>query len=187
MIRRGGTILMNGVVRKNRTILKSGATRGVCTARGGCKMAFKQKKIIAVSGDRAALTAINNVLDNLCDMYAVPSAAIMLELLAQFKPDLVLLDIESPGINGYETAKMLRKSSAYNDIAIVFTSVFASSKTGTEDNILNPFLAPNLLRRSVKHLTQAGNRNELRKLNDSMSYTPGALPLEDGVIAFSLV
>ena len=43
-----------------------------------------------------------------------------LDLIYQYKPDLVLLDIMLPGIDGYEVYEIMRLNPDYRDVKIVF-------------------------------------------------------------------
>ena len=43
-----------------------------------------------------------------------------LDLIYQYKPDLVLLDIMLPGIDGYEVCEIIRLNPDFRDIKIVF-------------------------------------------------------------------
>lgn len=43
-----------------------------------------------------------------------------LDLIYKYKPDLVLLDIMLPGIDGYEVCEILRLNPEYRDIKIIF-------------------------------------------------------------------
>jgi len=43
-----------------------------------------------------------------------------LDLIYQYKPDLVLLDIMLPGIDGYEVCEIVRLNPDYRDVKIVF-------------------------------------------------------------------
>ena len=43
-----------------------------------------------------------------------------LDLIYQYKPDLVLLDIMLPGIDGYEICEIVRLNPEYRDVKIVF-------------------------------------------------------------------
>ena len=43
-----------------------------------------------------------------------------LDLICQYKPDLVLLDIMLPGIDGYEVCEIVRLNPDYRDVKIVF-------------------------------------------------------------------
>ena len=43
-----------------------------------------------------------------------------LDLIYQYKPDLVLLDIMLPGINGFEVCEIVRLNPEYRNIKIIF-------------------------------------------------------------------
>jgi len=43
-----------------------------------------------------------------------------LDLIYKYKPDLILLDIMLPGINGYEVCEIVRLNPTYRDIKIIF-------------------------------------------------------------------
>jgi DNA-binding response OmpR family regulator len=43
-----------------------------------------------------------------------------LDLICQYKPDLVLLDIMLPGIDGYEVCEIIRLDPNFRDVKIIF-------------------------------------------------------------------
>jgi len=82
------------------------------------------------------------------------------------KPDIILLDVEMPGINGYEVCTRLREMPDMKDVAIVFLSSHGSLRerlqgyeVGADDYLVKPFEAEHLLAR-VKVL---GKYQEERK------------------------
>ena len=54
-----------------------------------------------------------------------------LEIATSFQPDLILLDIKMPGIDGYETCKLFRENSLFNYTPIIFLSQYQ----GIEDRL----------------------------------------------------
>jgi len=69
-------------------------------------------------------------------------------------PDIILLDVEMPGINGYETCDRLRNTEATQEVPIVFLSSHSSLRermqgyeVGADDYLTKPFEAENLLAR----------------------------------------
>ncbi|WP_461257312.1 ATP-binding response regulator, partial [Treponema sp. R80B11-R83G3] len=118
------------------------------------------KKIIVVDDNIENLTAIKNSLKDQYEVFPCPSAVNMFDLLEHFKPDLVLLDVEMPDINGYEAAAKLKSNELFQDIPIIFLtsmndaeSEMAGLNLGAIDYIHKPFVAPLLLRRIKTHLS----------------------------------
>ncbi|GBU27372.1 hypothetical protein R84B8_00902 [Treponema sp. R8-4-B8] len=118
------------------------------------------KKIIVVDDNIENLTAIKNTLKDQYEVFPCSSAVNMFDLLEHFKPDLVLLDVEMPDINGYEAAAKLKSNEIFKDIPIIFLtsmndaeSEMAGLNLGAVDYIHKPFAAPLLLRRIKTHLS----------------------------------
>jgi putative two-component system response regulator len=108
----------------------------------------------------------------------VPSAEKLFECLGKFIPDLILLDIEMPGIDGYETIRHLKGSAAFADIPVIFLtakndegSELEGLNLGAVDYVSKPFSAPLLLKRIETHLLLAAQKEELKLRNDSLQET----------------
>jgi putative two-component system response regulator len=78
----------------------------------------------------------------------------MFKLLEKIIPDLILLDIEMPEMNGFETIQTLKSSNLYKDIPVMFLSNYKEEniesfgfKLGVVDFISKPFSTPVLLNR----------------------------------------
>lgn len=117
----------------------------------------ESKKIILAIDDMAVtLTSVRHVLQNDYDVRVAKSANMALEMLTQFKADLILLDIEMPEISGFEFAALLRKNPEHKDIPVVFLTSHANSKLieaalnfGAKGYIIKPF-NPEALTKRVK-------------------------------------
>jgi len=125
------------------------------------------KKIIVVDDNIENLTAIKNTLKEKYEVFPCPSAVNMFDLLEHIKPDLILLDVEMPDINGYEAANKLKSNEIFKDIPIVFLtsmndaeSEIAGLNLGAVDYIHKPFAAPLLLRRIKTHLSLIDHQME---------------------------
>lgn len=80
-------------------------------------------------------------------------------LLARKAPDLILLDVMMPGMDGFETCREIRKESAYDDIPIIFLSALTdvdakvkALESGGVDYITKPFQQLEVLARIELHL-----------------------------------
>jgi two-component system KDP operon response regulator KdpE len=90
-----------------------------------------------------------------------------LEKLRDFRPDLVLLDINMPGIGGLETCRIIRADS---EAAIIMLTVRDSEKdkvdaldAGADDFVTKPFGTPELMARiraALRRLPAAGSTND---------------------------
>jgi putative two-component system response regulator len=104
------------------------------------------------------------------DVFTVPSAAKMFEMLGRQRPSLILLDINMPGIDGLEAIQMLKSSPATSDIPVIFLTAMADPKTeleglalGAMDYISKPFVPQLLLKRVALHLTVESQRLRLEE------------------------
>jgi len=77
-----------------------------------------------------------------------------IEMANQSIPDIILLDVEMPGINGYETCEKLRSSDVTAKVPIIFLSSRSSLRermqgyeVGGDDYLVKPFENENLLAR----------------------------------------
>jgi putative two-component system response regulator len=114
----------------------------------------ERKKIVAVDDNVENLTALKNTLKNAYDTYPCPCAQKMFNLMEHVQPDLILLDVEMPEMNGYEAAQKLKSSDKYKTIPIIFLTSMEDEESkkkglslGAVDFISKPIVAPALLQR----------------------------------------
>ena len=123
---------------------------------GGSPM---QKTIFIVDDNAVNLSAARDVLKDEYQVMTMQSAIKMLTLIDKVKPDLILLDIEMPEIDGFEALRLLKSNSFYEDIPVIFLTGMADEavevrgfQMGVVDFITKPFSAPILLNRIQTHL-----------------------------------
>jgi len=123
-------------------------------------MTEKQKKIIVVDDNIENLTALKDTLKDKYEVYPSPSAFKMFDLLEHITPDLILLDVEMPEMDGYEAAKKLKDSEKHKLIPIMFLTIRDDIKSeieglnlGAIDYIHKPFIGPLLLQRINTHIS----------------------------------
>jgi len=118
------------------------------------------KKMIFVVDDSATnLKMASEVLKEQYNVMTLPSTEKFFEMLKKVTPDLVLLDIEMPDMNGFEVIKRLKVSDLYADIPVMFLTSRADvsneaygMELGAIDFIRKPFSKPVLLNRIKYHL-----------------------------------
>ena len=125
-------------------------------------MTGKRKTIIAVDDNNTNLVACKKILKPFYEVYPVPSATKMLKLMEHVTPDLILLDVEMPDIDGYEAARMLKAKDNFKEIPIIFLTARddpVSQKVGLNlgavDYITKPIVSELLIERIGKLLSSS--------------------------------
>ena len=118
-----------------------------------------QKTIFVIDDNDTNLLAAEEALDEQYRVMTMPSAVKMFALLEKVTPDLILLDIEMPEMDGFEALRRLKANNAHAGIPVIFltgttdTSIEARGfQMGAVDFITKPFSAPVLLNRLKSHL-----------------------------------
>ena len=90
-------------------------------------------------------------------------------------PDLILLDISMPGMDGFEFCKELKKEDKYNSIPIIFLTartdmndVVKGLEYGAVDYITKPFNAQELTSRISTHLELKHSRDIILEQNEKI-------------------
>ena len=96
-----------------------------------------------------------------------------LEIAQRFLPDLILLDIMMPGIDGFETCRQLKKQETTQDIPVIFITarndtedIIQGFRVGGVDYISKPFRQEEVCVRVRTHLRL---RNLIKQLEDLAS------------------
>ena len=103
-------------------------------------------KILTVDDDPNNITIVEELLDENYNLKTAISGEQALEIAKDFRPDIILLDIMMPGMNGYEVCRRLRKhcTSEQTKIIMVSARAMASERlegynAGADDYITKPF------------------------------------------------
>jgi putative two-component system response regulator len=115
-----------------------------------------RKKIAVVDDIVTNLKISTRILRDEYDVFTVPSGEKLFQLLAKITPDLILLDVDMPVMNGHEVLKILKKDEQTGKIPVIFLSAnsgpsheAAGLSCGATDYIVKPY-SPQLLRRRVE-------------------------------------
>jgi len=97
-------------------------------------------------------------------------------------PELILLDVRMPGIDGFEVCRRLKQDSALRDIPVIFLSAQSEADDkvrgfacGAIDFIGKPYQAEEVLARTAAHLTLARSQRALSAANAALSKTMAEL------------
>ncbi|MDR2517200.1 MAG: response regulator [Spirochaetaceae bacterium] len=108
---------------------------------------IKNKKIILAVDDASAnLQLINGVLGEEFDLRLAKSGDMALMALERVVPHLILLDIEMPGMSGFDLMQEIRKKPDLESVPVVIITahgdrefVLEAKKQGARDYIIKPF------------------------------------------------
>ena len=99
-----------------------------------------------------------------------------LEVLQKIRPDLVLLDVMMPEMDGFETCRQMKKSAEFHDIPIIFLTsksdtedIVKGFEIGAVDYVAKPFNSHELLARINTHLTIDSLRRDLAEKNEELA------------------
>ncbi len=111
-----------------------------------------RSRILIVDDNPMNLAIMEEVLGDDYDILLAESGEAALEFASGFRPDLILLDIMMPGIDGYETCRRLRADIGLGLSKIILVSAKAmlserlqGYETGADDYITKPFDPSELL------------------------------------------
>jgi len=91
------------------------------------------------------------------------------------QPDLILLDVMMPGMDGLETCRQLKQQDATRNIPVIFLSALSDSEFKTKgleaggvDYVIKPFDSKELLARVHTHLTLRDQERQIREYADNL-------------------
>ncbi len=111
-----------------------------------------QHRILVVDNDQINLNIISETLSEYYQIETSETGEDALKIIDQFSPDIVLLDIMMPGIDGYEVCRRIRANPKQANVKILFISAkevledrLFGYKVGGDDYITKPFEEEELL------------------------------------------
>jgi len=122
----------------------------------------KLPKILIVDDDQKSIELMKRMLSE--DEYRFFSCTDGIdaeEKATTILPDLILLNVEMPGMSGFEVSKMLRKKISLTNIPIIMVTSHTDDiykdigyASGIDDYITKPIVNPNEVRRRVKYYVE---------------------------------
>ncbi|MDR1532736.1 MAG: response regulator [Clostridiales bacterium] len=111
-----------------------------------------KKIILAVDDTPSSLQIVHSALGREFDVRLAKSGSAAMSVLERVKADLILLDIEMPGISGFDIMDLLANKPQLSGIPVIFVTSHATesfvkeaAQKGAADYIVKPF-APDVLR-----------------------------------------
>lgn len=141
-------------------------------------MELGRAKILVVDDTKTNIEVLEGILSNDYDMYVALNGKKALMLAEKVKPDLILLDVMMPEMDGYETLRQMRANGLVENTPVIFLTAKADSKSeqtgldlGAVDYITKPF-NPDLVRLRIKNqLEFKHQRDHLHDIVDEQTKT----------------
>ncbi|MGQ9371169.1 sensor histidine kinase [Azospirillum sp. ST 5-10] len=128
--------------------------------------------ILVVDDDTATIRALSELLGDAHEVRFATAGARALELAAADPPELVLLDVVMPGLDGYAVCRRLKADPATADVPVIFITALASPEeealgleTGAVDYVTKPFSPAIVRARVATHLSLRRASRSLRDQN----------------------
>lgn len=136
--------------------------------------------ILLIDDDRALLKMAGEILRADYEVSFATSGAQAIELLeGDYTPDIILLDIDMPDMDGFSTLLAIRELDNARDIPVLFLTGVTQTESeieglslGASDYITKPFIKGILLARIKRHLENS------RRLNGLKNERPGGIDEE---------
>lgn len=134
--------------------------------------ALRNESIMIVDDEPENLNVLSGMLDDgPWNVYAFPRGDLALTAAQENPPDLVLMDIRMPGMDGYEACRRFKEDERLKDIPVVFLSALSETQDkirafecGGADYVTKPFHAEEVLARVRAHLEVHRYRLHLEEL-----------------------
>ncbi|MEI7671630.1 MAG: response regulator, partial [Deltaproteobacteria bacterium] len=137
-------------------------------------MSDRQETIMVVDDTPANLNLLQKMLqDKGYRVLAFPDGKMALAAAARHAPDLILLDINMPEMNGFEVCERLKADEALKEIPVIFISALTKTEdkvkafsVGGVDYVTKPFQFEEVHSRVQTHLRLRRQQVELKTLNE---------------------
>jgi len=138
-------------------------------------------RILTVDDDEVLTQFISTILSaEEMTVRTLNQPIIIMDVVEEFKPDLVLLDVMMPGLSGYDVCRMLLANEQSRDLAIVFLTSksdqegrAAAFQAGGDDFLSKPVLAEELIARVKAQVNQARRRKGLGDTDEATGALSG--------------
>jgi CheY-like chemotaxis protein len=83
-----------------------------------------KNSILIVDDEKASIMTLTHILTPEYSVYAAKNGLDAIRIAEKFSPDLILLDIRMPEMDGYEVLSLLKNSQAAKNIPVIFITGF---------------------------------------------------------------
>lgn len=104
-----------------------------------------KKNIVAVDDSGIILKMLETLLSRQYEFHAFSKGMRALKYLKEVTPDLIILDIEMPEIDGFEIMRLIKENSYLKDVPVIFLTsnndryhVMKAVEAGAKDYVVKP-------------------------------------------------
>jgi diguanylate cyclase (GGDEF)-like protein len=138
-------------------------------------------RVLVVDDDPVVLDTVRAVLNPHLEVFTLADPLRFWETLEEVEPELLVLDVDMPDVNGLELCRTVRNDPRWGGIAVIFATAATDVETvelafgaGADDYIAKPIVGPELLAR-------VSNRLERVRLYRAQAETDGLTGLSNRV------
>lgn len=132
-------------------------------------------KILIIDDDPVQIDSLSMMLEHIYDLESLSSGKNALEKVRKIRPDLILLDITMPDIDGFEVCRNFKEDEDLSDIPIIFCSArlkledkVKGFQSGGVDYITKPFEMEEVIARLNTHLKLKDALETISKYNSTL-------------------
>ncbi len=138
---------------------------------------LRRSRILVVDDTEDIRYFLATLLQDRYEVIAAASGEACLQAaVADKRPEIILLDVVMPGMDGYEVMRQLARDARTADIPVIFLTALSSVEEeqrgldlGATDYITKPISPPILLARVRLHLERSANAKRLKSLSEQLS------------------
>lgn len=137
-------------------------------------MASTKLTVLIVDDTPENIDVLSAVLSGMgCELLAATNGARALELASRRRPDLILLDVMMPGMDGFEVCRRLKADMALAEVPVIFVTartddISTGFAAGGNDYITKPINADEVMARVRHQIERHVLLRDLRELNKSL-------------------
>lgn len=140
------------------------------------KIELEKNTILVVDDNPDNLDILIDSLENFCfTIFVAQSGEEAIKLAEKVFPDIILLDVIIPGINGFETCRRLKKNENTGKIPVIFMTALSDTvnkvkgfDVGGVDYVTKPFQHEDIFARIRAHLTICHQQKQLEQQNQEL-------------------
>jgi len=150
----------------------------------------KKSKILIVDDDRSNIVALNHILKPAYSIHVAINGRAAIGIATQYAPDLILLDIVMPDMDGFEVLSELKREGLLSRIPVIVITSLDSTEDeeagfslGAVDYITKPFRAPIVRARVKTHLRMVEYIREIERfgMTDTLTGLPNRRSFDERI------